>query len=66
VPQVQEVRKEMSATGRFADMDTFEVLQRSWEVEGRSVRPGHRMQGHTGFITVGRVVGPPPESSEPN
>lgn len=60
VPQVQEIRAAMTATGRFADVETFEVLQRSWEVEGRSVRPSHRMQGHTGFITIGRVVGPEP------
>lgn len=61
VPQVQQVRKAMADTGRFLDVDTFEVLQRSWEVDGRSVRPGHRMQGHTGFITTGRVIGPLPE-----
>jgi tRNA (adenine57-N1/adenine58-N1)-methyltransferase len=58
VPQVQEVRDAMAASRRFHDVETFEVLQRGWEVEGRSVRPSHRMQGHTGFITVGRVVAP--------
>lgn len=58
VPQVQEVRQAMEATNRFHDVDTFEVLHRSWEVEGRSVRPAHRMQGHTGFVTVGRVIAP--------
>ena len=60
VPQVQEVRDAMAATGRFHDVETFEVLQRGWAVEGRSVRPSHRMQGHTGFITVGRVIAPQP------
>lgn len=58
VPQVQEVRQAMADTGRFHDVETFEVLRRDWEVEGRSVRPAHRMQGHTGFITVGRVISP--------
>lgn len=56
VPQVQEVRQAMDATERFHDVETFEVLHRNWEVEGRSVRPAHRMQGHTGFVTVGRVI----------
>lgn len=40
--------------GGFAEVDTFEVLLRPWHVTARSVRPDHRMVGHTGFITVGR------------
>jgi len=54
VPQVQEVRRALAASGSFIDETTFEVLHREWTVEGRSVRPSHRMQGHTGFITVAR------------
>jgi tRNA (adenine57-N1/adenine58-N1)-methyltransferase len=54
VPQVQAVREAIAATGRFIEVDTFEVLHREWAVDGRSVRPEHRMVGHTGFITVGR------------
>ncbi|MCP3974889.1 MAG: tRNA (adenine-N1)-methyltransferase [bacterium] len=54
VPQVQEVRRTMASTGSFIEATTFEVLHREWSVEGRSVRPSHRMQGHTGFITVAR------------
>jgi len=30
------------------------VILRTWHVEPRSVRPDHRMVGHTGFVTVGR------------
>jgi tRNA (adenine57-N1/adenine58-N1)-methyltransferase len=56
VPQVQEVRRTMAATGSFIEATTFEVLHREWSVEGRSVRPSHRMQGHTGFITVARRI----------
>lgn len=40
--------------GAFADVQTFEVMLRTWHVTGRSVRPDHRMVGHTGFITVAR------------
>lgn len=54
VPQVQEVRRALAASGSFIETTTFEVLHREWTVEGRSVRPSHRMQGHTGFITVAR------------
>ena len=35
---------------------TIEVLHRSWHIEHRSVRPDHRMVGHTGFITSARLL----------
>jgi len=34
------------------------VLQRTWHVEGQSVRPDHRMVAHTGFLTVARKLTP--------
>ncbi len=40
--------------GGFAEIETFELLVRGWHVTPRSVRPEHRMVGHTGFITVAR------------
>lgn len=54
VPQVQEVRAAIDAADVFFDVMTFEMMMREWAVEGRSVRPSHRMIGHTGFITVAR------------
>ena len=54
VPQVQRVRAAIDGAGVFLAIDTFEILMRSWAVEERSVRPDHRMVGHTGFITVAR------------
>jgi tRNA (adenine57-N1/adenine58-N1)-methyltransferase len=54
VPQVQEVRTAINGTRSFMDTMTFEVMMREWTFEGRSVRPNHRMIGHTGFITVAR------------
>jgi tRNA (adenine57-N1/adenine58-N1)-methyltransferase len=39
---------------RFLHIETFEVLRRGWHVTDRSVRPDHRMVGHTGFLTVAR------------
>jgi tRNA (adenine57-N1/adenine58-N1)-methyltransferase len=54
VPQVQEVRERLDRSRAFLDVMTFEVMMREWTVGGRSVRPNHRMVGHTGFITVAR------------
>ena len=41
----------------FQHVETFETLRRSWHVTERSVRPDHRMVGHTGFLTIARRVG---------
>lgn len=54
VPQVQQLREAMERSRAFIETSTFEVLHREWSIDGRSVRPSHRMVGHTGFITVGR------------
>jgi tRNA (adenine57-N1/adenine58-N1)-methyltransferase len=49
----------------YRQVETLELLQRSWHVTERSVRPDHRMIGHTGFITFGRrAPGAPPEDAE--
>ena len=36
--------------------ETFEILRRTWHIEGRSVRPDQRMVAHTGFITSARLL----------
>lgn len=54
IPQVQEVRSAIEATDSFIDAMTFEIMMREWSVDGRSVRPSHRMIGHTGFVTIAR------------
>ena len=51
--QVQQLVTELAPAG-FHHVDTFETLHRSWHVTERSVRPDHRMVGHTGFLTVAR------------
>ncbi|MGI9586009.1 MAG: tRNA (adenine-N1)-methyltransferase [Acidimicrobiia bacterium] len=60
IPQVQRVRGALDQSNVFFDIDTFEVLMRSWAVDGQSVRPEHRMVGHTGFITTARKRIPRP------
>ncbi len=54
VPQMQQTVEALRRSGRFLDITNFEALLRTWNVEGRSVRPDHRMVGHTGFVTVAR------------
>jgi tRNA (adenine57-N1/adenine58-N1)-methyltransferase len=39
---------------QFAEPRSGETLVRLWHVEGLSVRPEHRMSGHTGFIITAR------------
>lgn len=56
VPQVQELRAALGRSRRFVETTTFEIFLREWAVEGRSVRPDHQMIGHTGFITVSRLL----------
>ena len=50
---------------QFTLIETTELLERSWTVGGRSIRPDHRMTGHTGFITFARkcFVRPDKEST---
>jgi tRNA (adenine57-N1/adenine58-N1)-methyltransferase len=58
VPQVSQAVEAMRAGG-FTLLSTFEGLLRTWNVEGQSVRPDHRMVAHTGFIVVGRKAASP-------
>jgi tRNA (adenine57-N1/adenine58-N1)-methyltransferase catalytic subunit len=51
--QTQQLVLSLAGEG-FLHVDTFEVLRRGWHVTERSVRPDHRMVGHTGFVTIAR------------
>jgi tRNA (adenine57-N1/adenine58-N1)-methyltransferase catalytic subunit len=56
VVQVMQLRDALDASA-FDLVETIEVLNRSWHVEGQSVRPDHRMVAHTGFLTHARLLG---------
>src|SRR5213594_1524251 len=58
VPQVQQTVEALERATVFGLIETFETLLRPWNIEGRSVRPAHRMVAHSGFITVARKVEP--------
>jgi tRNA (adenine57-N1/adenine58-N1)-methyltransferase len=56
VPQVIQTVDALELTSVFGMIETFETLLRTWSVQGRSVRPDHRMVAHSGFLTVARKV----------
>ena len=53
--QVGRLREEL-ANAPFGMVETLEILQRGWHVEGQSIRPDHRMVAHTGFLTHARLL----------
>ncbi|CAN5502058.1 tRNA (adenine-N1)-methyltransferase [soil metagenome] len=55
IPQVQRTVEAAREAG-FVLVNTFEALVRTWNVDGLSVRPDHRMVAHTGFIIAARKL----------
>ena len=64
IGQVSTLRDTLDRSA-FGLAETIEVLQRSWHVEGQSVRPDHRMVAHTGFLTSARLLARPAASRGP-
>jgi tRNA (adenine57-N1/adenine58-N1)-methyltransferase catalytic subunit len=65
VPTVMQVKQfvDQARTGGFGAVQAMETLMRTWYVKGLSIRPDHRMIGHTGFIIVcRRIVGLDPRA----
>lgn len=58
VPQVMQTVEALELAGVFVMIENFETLLRTWSIQGRSVRPDHRMVAHSGFLTVARKVEP--------
>ncbi len=58
IPQVMQTVEALERTTVFGMIETFETLLRTWSIQGRSVRPDHRMVAHSGFLTVARKVEP--------
>jgi tRNA (adenine57-N1/adenine58-N1)-methyltransferase len=55
IGQVSTLRDALDRSS-FGMAETVEILQRSWHIEGQSVRPDHRMVAHTGFLTSARLL----------
>ncbi len=58
IGQVGRLRESLDNSA-FGMAESLEILQRTWHVEGQSVRPDHRMVAHTGFLTHARLLVPP-------
>jgi len=56
--QVHELSETLKINQNFSMVETSELMIRSWHVSQRSIRPDHRMIGHTGFITTARKCVP--------
>ncbi len=52
--QVHTLSLALQETGNFHLIRTVESIVRDWEFGPQSVRPAHRIIGHTGFITTCR------------
>ena len=58
IPQAMQTVEALERAEVFGLIQTFETLLRTCNIQGRSVRPDHRMVAHSGFITVARRVEP--------
>lgn len=56
--QLSRTVETLRAHGEFTEPRPWESLVRDWHVEGLAVRPGHSMNGHTGFLVTARRMAP--------
>jgi tRNA (adenine57-N1/adenine58-N1)-methyltransferase len=59
IVQASQFVDAVRAARHFVQIETTEVLLRGWHIQGQAVRPEHEMVGHTGFVSVARLVAPP-------
>jgi tRNA (adenine57-N1/adenine58-N1)-methyltransferase len=57
--QASQFVEALRGSRRYVQIETNEVLLRGWHVQGQAVRPEHEMIGHTGFVSVARLVAAP-------
>ena len=58
VLQVHRFTMALTQDPRWRLSETIEIMERTWHVSDASVRPDHRMVGHSGFITTARRAEP--------
>ncbi len=62
--QVHQLTVALTQDQRWRLVETVEIMEREWHVTDVSVRPEHRMVGHTGFLTTARRSEPLPGQDE--
>jgi len=56
--QLSRLAEDLREHGGFTEPQAWETMVRTWHLEGLSVRPDHRMIGHTGFLLTTRRLAP--------
>lgn len=56
LPNLTQVQRfvELALKSRINVLETVELLERKWKIEGEILRPEFQMLGHTGFMVFGR------------
>ena len=57
-PQINQCKQFIDSVKgtRIKIIETVELLERKWKIEGQIMRPEFEMLGHTGFLTLGRKM----------
>lgn len=67
--QLSRLVEDLRTSGHWTEPRAEESLVRTWHLDGLSVRPDHRMIGHTGFLVAARRLAPgttlPPRRRRP-
>ncbi len=63
--QASQFVEAVRAERRYVQFETHEVLIRGWHMQGPAVRPQHEMVGHTGFVSVARLISEAWEPGKP-
>ena len=57
LPTVNQVQKLIASLESWKEVETVEIIQRSWQSKSNALRPQSNMIGHTGFIISARWNG---------
>lgn len=57
-PQINQAKQfiDSAKETRIKIIETVELLERKWKIEGQIMRPEFEMLGHTGFLVMGRKL----------
>ena len=61
IVQAAQFVETVRATRQYVQIETHEVLLRGWHIQGQAIRPEQQMVGHTGFVSVARLMREPVE-----
>ena len=56
IPQVSDFIEAIVKDQEFVVLKTVEIIEREWELAGRTIRPLSQQIGHSGFITICRRI----------